>query len=192
MAETQKHYQFTSGQILEICQGDITREVTNAIVNAANSHLMHEGGVAAAIARWGGEVIDRESREWVRLNGPVAHAKPAVTSGGNLPCKFVIHAVGPVWGEGDEDRKLKEAILGSLKTAEDLNVNSITFPAISTGIYGFPKDRAAEIFMHSIRDYFMEFPMSIICSVKIVLMDDITLHAFITAFQNEFRSEKKI
>ena len=191
MAETINHYQFTSGQILEVFKGDITREVTDAIVNAANSHLMHGGGVAAAIARLGGEAIDRESRKWVRLNGPVAHAKPAVTSGGNLLCKFVIHAVGPVWGEGDEEKKLKEAITGSLKTADALKVNSIAFPAISTGIYGFPKDRAAEIFMRSIRDYFIEFPMSIICSVKIVLMDDITLHAFITAFQNEFRSEKK-
>ena len=120
MTETLNHHQFTSGQHLEICQGDITRETTDAIVNAANSQLRHGGGVAAAIAHRGGEIIDRESREWVKANGFVTHSKPAVTSGGNLQCKYVIHAVGPVWGEGDEDAKLKEAILGSLTTAESL------------------------------------------------------------------------
>jgi O-acetyl-ADP-ribose deacetylase (regulator of RNase III) len=166
MVENHFGHQFSSGQNLEICQGDITREETDAIVNAANSHLMHGGGVAAAIARRGGEMIDHESREWVRLNGPVIHSKPAVTSGGNLKCKFVIHAVGPVWGEGDEDNKLKGAITGCLNTAETLKVNSIAFPAISTGIFGFPKDRASEIFMRSVRDYFMEFPLSVIGYVK--------------------------
>lgn len=191
MAETINHYQFASGQNLEICQGDITREETDAIVNAANSHLMHGGGVAGAIVRLGGEVIERESREWVRVNGSVTHAKPAVTSSGNLLCKYVIHAVGPVWGEGDEDCKLIEAILGSLKTAEDLKVKSIAFPAISTGIYGFPKDRAAGIFMRSIRKYFKEYPMSYIGTVKIILMDNITLHTFNIAFHKEFGSEKK-
>ena len=93
MTETLDQIQFASGQHLEICQGDITRETTDAIVNAANSQLMHGGGVAAAIAHRGGEIIDRESREWVKANGPVTHGKPAVTSGGNLsvqicdPCR---------------------------------------------------------------------------------------------------------
>jgi len=189
MSEIVNHYQFASGQNLVICQGDITREETDAIVNAANSQLMHGGGVAAAIARKGGEAIDRESREWVRENGPVTHARPAVTSGGDLPTRNVIHAVGPIWGEGNEDRKLKEAITGSLKTADDLGVYSIAFPAISTGIYGFPKDRAAEIFMRSIREYFNKNPWSIISNVRIVLMDEMTLRTFIIAFQNEFGSE---
>jgi O-acetyl-ADP-ribose deacetylase len=191
MADTHDHFRFTSGQNLEVCRGDITCEKTDAIVNAANSHLLHGGGVAAAIAHQGGEVIDRESREWVRVNGPVFHSKPAVTSGGNLPCKYVLHAVGPVWGEGDEDNKLIEAISGCLKTAEDLKIRSIAFPAISTGIYGFPKDRAAEIFMHIIREYFNNQPGSLINTVKIVLFDEITLHAFSTAFHNEFGGASK-
>ncbi len=191
MAETVNHYRFASGQNLEICQGDITRECTDAIVNAANSHLMHGGGVAAAIAHRGGEVINRESSEWVSKNGPVTHSKPAVTSGGNLPYKFVIHAVGPVWGEGDEEEKLNEAISGCLKTAEDLKVKSIAFPAISTGIYGFPKGRAAENFMHTIREYFNKHPKSIIGIVKVVLLDGTTLQAFTVAFQKEFGREAK-
>jgi O-acetyl-ADP-ribose deacetylase len=191
MAETINKYQFASGQNLEICRGDITKVDTNAIVNAANSQLMHGGGVAAAIARQGGETIDRESREWVKIHGPVTNSKPAITSGGNLPCKFVIHAVGPIWGEGDEDRKLEDAIKGSLIAAEGLNAISIAFPAISTGIYGFPKDRAAKIIIRSIQEYFKENPVSKINTVKIVLIDEPTLQAFRDAFEDEFESQGK-
>jgi O-acetyl-ADP-ribose deacetylase (regulator of RNase III) len=171
---------------LEICQGDIPLENTDAIVNAANSQLLHSGGVAAAISRRGGEAIDSESREWVKDNGRVTHARPAVTSGGNLACKYVIHAVGPVWGDGDEDSKLKEAIIGSLKTAEGLNARSIAFPAISTGIYGFPVDRAAEIFMRTFKEYFGANPKTIIEKVKIILFDNMAVNVFSKAFQNEF------
>ena len=186
MTKILNHYQFATGQHLEICQGDITHETTDAIVNAANARLMHGGGVAAAIARRGGEVIDRESRDWVRENGFVTHGKPAVTSGGNMQCKYVIHAVGPVWGEGDEDAKLKEAILGSLSTAEELKARSIALPAISTGIYGFPVDRAAQIFMQTLNDYFESNPNSTLDFIKIVLFDDLTTAAFSKAFQDEF------
>jgi O-acetyl-ADP-ribose deacetylase len=190
MAETIKEHRFNSGQKLEICKGDITQIDTTAIVNATNSQLMHGGGVAAAIARKGGEIIDRESRDWVKAHGPVRHDTPAITSGGNLPSKFVIHAVGPIWGEGDEDRKLNEAIHGSLIAAENLKAASLAFPAISTGIFGFPKERAAKIIILSIRNYFDENPKSKINSVKIVLIDEPTLQAFGNAFDEEFGSEK--
>ena len=190
MTENLNNYQFASGQHLEICQGDITRENADAIVNAANSQLMHGGGVAAAISRRGGDVIDRESREWVKINGPVTHGKPAVTSGGNLPCKYVIHAVGPVWGDGDEDAKLREAIHGCLTTAEGLNARSIAFPAISTGIYGFPVDRAAQIFMKTFKDYFKSHPRSILETIRVVLFDDMTAAVFSKAFQDEYGTVK--
>ena len=186
MTETLNHYLFASGQDLEICQGDITRETTDAIVNAANSQLRHGGGVAAAIARRGGDVIDRESREWVMANGLVTHGKPAVTSGGNLQCKSVIHAVGPVWGVGDEDAKLKEAIIGSLTTAEGLKAKSIAFPAISTGIYGFPVERAAKIFMQTFNEYVKSHPRSALEIVRVVLFDDMTAALFSKAFQDEY------
>jgi putative ATPase len=188
MAEIVNRYQFKSGQVLQLRQGDITCSETDAIVNAANSQLRHGGGVAAAIARHGGEVIERESREWVGQHGAVTYDKPAVTSGGNLPCKYVIHAVGPIWGEGDEDRKLGEAISGSLQTAEELKISSIAFAAISTGIFGFPKERAAGIFMHTIRDYFEKKPDSTLRAIQLVLLDAITLQAFTDAFQSEFGS----
>jgi len=186
MTEILNHTQFATGHHLEICRGDITRETTDAIVNAANSQLMHGGGVAAAIAQRGGNAIDRESREWVRVNGPVTHGLPAITSGGNLPCKYVIHAIGPTWGEGDEDAKLRQAILGSLTAAEGLISKSISFPAISTGIYGFPVERAAKIFMQTFKGYFESHPDSTLEIVRVVLFDEMSAMNFSKAFQDEF------
>ena len=87
---------------------------------------------------------------------PVSHARPAWTSGGLLPAKYVIHAVGPVWGDGDEDNKLEVAVTGSLRVADELKCASIALPAISTGIFGFPKERAARIIFSAIEKYFME------------------------------------
>ena len=190
MNRASNQFEFPSGQVLEIYQGDIKHEKTDAIVNAANAQLMHGGGVAAAIARAGGETIRQVSSEWIRKQGHVTHAHPAVTSGGNLPCKAVIHAVGPKWGEGAEDTKLAEAILGSLKTAEDLKMLSIAFPAISTGIYGFPKERAAKVFMRTIQSFFKDSPHSAIKVVRIVLMDETTLEEFSKAFQNMVESRR--
>lgn len=163
---------------LEIAEGDLTREPVDAIVNAANEHLAHGGGLAAAIVRAGGPDIQRESDAWVREHGPVPHERPAVTSAGGMPAKYVIHAVGPRWGEGDEDRKLAAAIRGSLEQAEKLELGSIAFPAISTGIFGFPKARAVPIFLDTIREYFEAHPDSGITLARIVLMDREMLDIF--------------
>src|SRR6185436_13486579 len=108
----------SSGQTLQIVQGDITMEEVDALVNAANEHLQHGGGVAWAISKKGGPAIQKESDIWIRQHGPVSHAQPAWTSGGLLPAKYVIHAVGPVWGDGDEDKKLSEAVTGCLRVAD--------------------------------------------------------------------------
>src|SRR5215813_13905727 len=97
-------------QTIQIVQGDITIEEVDAVVNAANEHLQHGGGVAWAISRKGGSAIQKESNDWIRQHGTVSHAYPAWTSGGRLPAKYVIHAVGPVWGDGDEDHKLALAV----------------------------------------------------------------------------------
>ena len=110
----------STGQSLQIVQGDITTEEVDAIVNAANEYLQHGGGVAWAIVKRGGDVIQEESDEWIKQHGPVSHAHPAWTSGGALPAKYVIHAVGPVWGDGDEDKKLADAVTGSLRVADEL------------------------------------------------------------------------
>ena len=146
-------HKFPTGIVLMIKQGDITLAETKAIVNAANKRLRHGGGVAGAIARRGGPAIQAESAMWVAEHGPISADKPAFTSGGEMACKYVIHAVGPVWGEGDEDEKLDKAIRGALRMGEELKIGSISFPAISTGIYGFPPERAADIFMDALFTY---------------------------------------
>lgn len=165
-------------------QGDITAEEVDAIVNAANAHLQHGGGVARVISQKGGPAIQSESDAWVREHGPVSHARPAWTSGGHLPAKYVIHAVGPVWGEGDEDSKLESAVTGSLRVADELKCSSIALPAISTGIFGFPKDRAAGIIYAAIQNYFANHPGSDLKTIKLVLYDQPTVDAFLASWQD--------
>lgn len=168
-----------TSQTLQIVQGDITTDNVDAIVNAANENLQHGGGVAWAILRRGGDVIQTESDKWIKVHGPVSHARPAWTSGGALPAKYVIHAVGPVWGDGDEDNKLSAAVAGSLRTADELNCTSISMPAISTGIFGFPKERAAGVIFSSIEKYFSSSTSSSLKTVRIVLFDDATVQSFL-------------
>ena len=172
------------GQCLQIAQGDLTLEEVDAIVNAANEHLQHGGGVAWSIVQRGGDVIQEESDAWIRAHGPVPHSRPAWTSGGSLPSRFVIHAVGPVWGDGDEDKKLTDAVSGSLRVADELKCESIAFPAISTGIFGFPKDRAARILLKSIKEYF-EKEISNLKTVRLVLWDDTTVAEFLKVWRME-------
>jgi len=123
--------------------GDITQQATDAIVNAANSRLIHGGGVAGAIVRKGGRSIQDESCR----KAPIPVGQAVITGAGSLPCKYVIHAIGPQMGEGDEDQKLKNATLNCLRIAEENNLSSIAFCAISTGIFGYPMDRCAQIML---------------------------------------------
>lgn len=168
-----------TGQTLQIVQGDITIDKVDAIVNAANEHLQHGGGVAWAISKRGGPTVQEESDEWIRKHGPVTHSHPAWTLGGLLPAKYIIHAVGPVWGDGDEDKKLTDAVKGSLRVADELKCKAISMPAISTGIFGFPKDRAARIIFSAIETYFTETKSSTIQTVRLVLFDDATVKVFL-------------
>ncbi len=138
--------------LIELVKDDITELNTDAIVNAANSKLQHGGGVAGAIVRKGGYVIQRESDKLHFC--PVGNA--VITTAGNLKARYVIHAVGPVNGEGDEDSKLKSATISALRLADKHKLKSIAFPAISTGIYGFPKDRCANIMLSAVIEYAKE------------------------------------
>jgi len=174
-----------AGQILQLVQGDLTAEASDAIVNAANAHLQHGAGVAGAIRRGGGPAIQAESDTWVQAHGPLTHDRPAWTSGGHLPCRYVIHAVGPVWGEGREDEKLAAAVRGSLQAADGLKLMSISFPAISTGIFGFPKERAGQVMLAAIREYFSSGGSSL-QTVRLVLFDDETLSAFRKVWHDHF------
>lgn len=185
MSELIRDHKVTSTLRLQIHQGDITQQEVDAIVNAANERLQHGGGVAAAIASAGGPIIQGESDQWVEEHGPVTHANPAFTSAGDLPCEYVIHAVGPRWGSGKEDRKLEDAVLGSLRLAEDLGVQSIAFPAISTGIFGYPKEQAAKVIYAAVETYAGRHPESQVEQVRIVLYDDSTLQSFTTIWDRE-------
>src|SRR5262245_9093444 len=183
---------FESGQALQLVHGDITTEQVDAIVNAANEHLQHGGGVAWAISKKGGAAIQKESDAWIRQHGPVSHARPAWTSGGLLPAKYVIHAVGPVWDENqseaavrETDNKLAFAVTGSLVVADELQCSSIALPAISTGIFGFPKDRAAAIILFEIEKYFGLNADSGIKTVKIVLYDKPTVDVFVQTWHKK-------
>lgn len=173
-----------SGPVVQIVQGDLTQEKVDAIVNAANEQLKHGGGVAGAILRRGGQVIQEESDRWVKQHGPVSHSDPAHTSAGKLPARYVIHAAGPVWGSGDDDAKLAAAVMGSLAVADELDLASIALPAISTGIFGFPKDRAARVMLEAIRDYFAEHPRSKLDQVRLTLYDQPTLTAFLKEWES--------
>jgi O-acetyl-ADP-ribose deacetylase len=134
---------------IQLVQGDITDQTTDAIVNAANSHLILGEGVAGAIRRKGGPQIQAECDQ---IGGtPVGTA--VITSGGHLQAKHVIHAVGPRMGEGDDDQKLRNATFNSLKLADEKGLRSLSFPAISTGIFGYPVDRCAGIMLGTVVDY---------------------------------------
>ena len=135
--------------ILELVEGDITEMDTEAVVNAANANLILGGGVAGAIRSKGGPEIQNECD---KIGG--AFVGGAVkTTGGNLKAKYVIHAVGPLMGEGNEDEKLRNATLNSLKLVDKENIKSISFPAISTGIFGFPIVRCSQIMLQTTIDY---------------------------------------
>ena len=150
---------------LELEQGDITDTTDDAIVNAANSDLILGAGVAGAIRQKGGPSIQEECNQIGSC--PVGNA--VITSAGNLPALYIIHAVGPKWGAGDEVEKLRNAALNSLKCAEEKGVTSIAFPAISTGIYGFPIQLAAETLLSAVWQYLSSDTR--IKKVKFILFD---------------------
>ena len=135
--------------LISLVQGDITELDTDVIVNAANDQLILGGGVAGAIRKKGGPTIQEECNKI----GSTFVGGAVITTGGNLKAKHVIHAVGPRMGEGNEDQKLKHATLNSLKLMDDHNLKTIAFPAISTGIFGFPIDRCSKIMINATINY---------------------------------------
>jgi O-acetyl-ADP-ribose deacetylase (regulator of RNase III) len=171
-----------SNKILRLVKGDITERDVDVIVNAANSYLKHGGGVAAAIVRKGGAIIQEESDEI----GFVPVGSAVITSAGKLPCKAVIHTVGPRMGEGDEDNKLLRALQSTLALAAEKGFKSISIPAISSGIFGFPKDKCAKILVEE-SERFLEQNNNKTCSIdniEFCIFDNETLDCFKTEFVN--------
>ncbi len=171
------------GVRIEIVQGDITKEDVDAIVNAANEYLQHGGGVAGAIVREGGYEIQKESDEIVKKHGKVNTGDAVVTSGGRLKAKYIIHAVGPVWhGSENDDNLLFKAVYNSLLRAHELNLGSISIPAISTGIFGFPKNRAVGIFAEAIRKFIENHRDSSLRLIRLCNIDSQTSKIFAEKF----------
>ena len=140
---------------IELVRGDITRIDSDAIVNAANSSLMGGGGVDGAIHRAGGPAILEECRKIIAKQGSCKTGEAVITTGGNLPARFVIHTVGPVWNNGKKEEavKLANCYKNSLCLAAERALKTIAFPNISTGIYGYPKKEAASIAVGTVREW---------------------------------------
>lgn len=157
---------------IKFVKGDITELEVDAIVNAANSQLQMGGGVAGAILKKGGQSIQDECDKI----GFTSVGQVAITRAGRLKAKYIIHAVGPRMGEGDEDKKLLNATLNSLKIAQGKGLQSIAFPAISTGIFGYPLDKCAKIMLKTTKGFLIK--NSIPKEVIFCLHDDIAYRAF--------------
>jgi O-acetyl-ADP-ribose deacetylase (regulator of RNase III) len=172
----------SNDKIIRLIKGDITDQNVDVIVNPANSYLKHGGGVAGAIVRKGGKIIQRESDKI----GFVPVGSSVITTSGELPCQAIIHTVGPKMGEGNEDFKLSKSIQNSLSLASDNSYNSISIPAISSGIFGFPKDRCANILLdESIK--FLQNNNTTLETIEFCIIDDETLFHF----KNKFKKLKK-
>lgn len=169
---------------LRIIQGDITQQTTDVIVNAANPSLMGGGGVDGAIHRAGGPAILEECKQIVARQGRLPTGKAVITTGGNLKAKHVIHTVGPIWHGGNkgEPELLASAYKESLKLAAESNLNSISFPSISTGAYGYPVDRASRVAIDTVIAFLSQSTTSI-KEVTFVLFDAQTLGVYASALR---------
>jgi len=169
---------------LAVIQGDITRQATNAIVNAANPGLMGGGGVDGAIHRAGGPAILKECQQIVARQGRLPTGRAVITTGGNLPAKHVIHTVGPIWhgGSSGEAALLESAYRESLRLAAAKKLASVAFPSISTGAYGYPVAEAAGIAIRTAASFLREQATSV-KEVVFVLFDPATYQAYSSALE---------
>jgi O-acetyl-ADP-ribose deacetylase (regulator of RNase III) len=168
---------------LSIIQGDITRQATDAIVNAANSGLMGGGGVDGAIHRAGGPAILEECKRIVAAHGRLPTGQAVITTAGNMPARHVIHTVGPVWrgGGAGEAGLLASAYRKSLELAAAEKLASVSFPSISTGVYGYPVDQAARVALKEVVSFLGK--TTSVKEVVFVLFDARTFDAYAAALE---------
>ncbi|NJD61352.1 MAG: O-acetyl-ADP-ribose deacetylase [Deltaproteobacteria bacterium] len=173
-----------AGRKLQLVPGDITKETTDAIVNAANSSLLGGGGVDGAIHRAGGAAILKECKAIRARQGECPTGKAVITGGGRLAARFVIHTVGPVWKGGNrgEEALLASCYRSSLRLAAENGVASVSFPSVSTGVYGYPVKEAARVAIGAVAE-FLENEERAPELVRFVLFDGITLQAYRDALQ---------
>ena len=142
-------------------EGDVTRQAVEGVVNSSNEMLQHKEGVATAVVRTGGRVIQEESDTWIRENGPVAPGSAAVTTGGMLQASHVIHAVGPYFDEDSSDPVLESAVVAALDLAVEHELESVAFPLISSGLRDYPPARAAEVIVAAVSAWLTTHPDSL-------------------------------
>ncbi|MCI0449704.1 MAG: macro domain-containing protein [Chlorobi bacterium] len=176
---------------IEVTKGDITMLDTEAIVNPANNYLIHGGGLAAAIVRRGGMIIQQESKKI----GNVPTGSAVITSGGSLKAKHVIHAVGPRYkdGKSGEEEKLSSAVRSALEIAEKKKLKSVAFPAISSGIFGYPIAESSKVIVNAIIDYFntkkKEKSETTVEKVVLCLYDDEAFNNFAKEVEKHFKKK---
>lgn len=178
----QKKFRYTT---IELIQGDITEEKVDVIVNAANEKLIGGGGVDGAIRRRGGEAVTKECDTIRSRQGGCPTGNAVITTGGNLPAQYIIHTVGPVWegGEADEPELLASCYKESIALAVKNGLYSIAFPSISTGIYGYPTEKAAKIALQTVREL-AENADRMPTLVRFVLFDDATFGCYTDALSD--------
>ena len=172
--------------VIKVVQGDLTAQPVASIVNAANEHLQHGGGVAAAIADAGGPIIQEESDEWVAEHGPIGPGRAAITSAGQLPAKYVIHVVGPRYREGqDNEGLLQEAVTAALDAAAVSGCRTVALPAISAGIFGYPRAEACQVIVSAARRWLDRRP-GLISEIRLVAFD----HDVADQFRNALEADQ--
>lgn len=173
-----------SGKVIELVLGDITRQRVDAIVNAANSTLLGGGGVDGAIHRAGGPALLDECRAIRAERGECPTGEAVLTGGGGLPARYVIHAVGPVWRGGGQGEPglLASCYRNSLRIAASLGFQSVAFPSISTGIYGYPVSLAAPTALAAVASFLSSEPVTP-SRVRFVLFDPVTFATYAGALE---------
>ena len=172
-----------NSHVIKVVQGDLTTQPVAAIVNAANENLHHGGGVAAAIVKAGGRVIQDESDEWVAEHGPIGPGRVAITSAGALPAQYVIHVAGPRYQEGqDNETLLRQAVTASLDAAALSGSATVAMPAISAGIFGYPLAEASRTIVDAARTWLDRRP-GLISEVRLVGYDAEAAEEFRRALQ---------
>ncbi|TNV72868.1 hypothetical protein FGO68_gene46 [Halteria grandinella] len=173
---------------VSLIKGDITEEKVDAIVNPANSYLSHAGGIAGALSAKGGPAIQKESMEWVRNYGEVKVGNTATTCAGQLHCKRIIHVVGPQWNQLESkmcQKQLKQAVYNTLQSADNQCCRSISIPAISSGIFGYPKDKCAQDMFQGLMNFAYDKKLNkpeSLDAVRIVIIDQPTFSEFATEY----------
>ncbi len=187
MAELLRETVFSPGIALQLLEGDITAAPVEAIVNPANEGLQHGGGLAGIISRKAGPSLQLESDAWIAERGPISHTQPACTEAGKLPFQKIIHAVGPVWGTGDEPARLSQAVRGSLQLARELELASLALPAISAGVFRYPVNLAARVILDTLREDCQESSSTSLKLIQVYVYNFPAREAFCQAWDELIR-----